>query len=489
MFLCYLGGLLMRLGIVFASLLLLSSQALAQLLLDRQKLHKTAQDEFFSTHFFENGRGMTLSPDLSLFFGGLNKPLLPSLFVDPVVISRYGFIPGVQQRYMGVFEVQHKKMRLAVLGCTACHSGKAAGVLIPGLGNKTIDPYMIGKDLGKIQNVWGNLIQSKVDNDPDYKYVHEKAMNFASVIGNDKISNLTRGLVPDSVIKTFFYKDQNVPYGAEIQRTQVKVPFLWGFHVKRKVGVFADGSLNSESYAWAFGAELFASDSGEHLRASMPKLVHVVDNVLGNLLPPKYPFKIDAEKAARGATIAQNTCFKCHGAHVRDADGHPNYEPPVLIPHEFVMTDEQRLDYGNSKWVDLAEQGSVSDLIKFNRHLFNFGYFAPKLWGVWSRFPYLHNGSVPTIYDLLLPPEERPEFFSMTDAGEAYRFDKNKLGLTNYYPGSSAFKQAKNMAIKGNRSIYYIGREEHSNKGHYFSFMKSFTEDDRMNLIEYLKTL
>lgn len=410
---------------------LLSTAANAQLLIDRQKLHEVATDEFFSTHFFENGRGMTLSPDLSIFFGGLSKPLLPSLVVDPIIISRYGFIPGIKQRYMGVFEVEHKKMRLAVLGCTACHSGKAAGITIAGLGNKTIDPYMIGKDLKKIQSTWGSLIQTKIDNNPDYKYVHDKAMNFAKVIGDDKISNLTRGLVPDSVIKTFFYKDQGVPYGAEIQRTQVKVPSLWGFSEKRKVGVFADGSLNSDNYAWAFGAELMASDSGDHLRASMPKIIHVVDNVIGNLLPPKYPFALDPEMAERGKAIVQSTCFKCHGNHNRDSDGFPIYEVPKLIAQEFVMTDPQRLDYGNSLWVDLAETGSIGDLIKFNRDLFNYGYFAPKLWGIWSRFPYLHNGSVPTIYDLMLPPEERPTFFSMQDAGEAYRFDKVKLGLTN----------------------------------------------------------
>lgn len=467
----------------------LSSLAQAQLLIDRQKQHETASEEFLNTHFFENGRGMTLSPDLSIFFGTLKKPAFPSLFVDPVVVKRYGFIQGDKQRYMGVFEVEYKKMRLAVLGCTACHSGKAAGVLIPGLGNKTIDPYTIGKDLKKIQKTWGALIQTKTANNPDYKYVHEKAMNFAQVIGDDRISNLTRGLVPDSVIKTFFYRDQGVAYGAEIQRTQVKVPSLWGYAVKRKVGVFADGSLNAENYAWSFGAELMASDSGEHLRASMPKIIHTVDNVIGNLLPPKYPFEIDTTAAERGKAIAQNTCFKCHGSHNRDTEGFPIYEVPTLIPNEFVMTDPQRLDYGNSLWVDLAEQGSVGDLIKFNRDLFNYGYFAPKLWGIWSRFPYLHNGSVPTIYDLMTPPEERPTFFSMQDAGEKYRFDKFKMGLTNYYPGDAAYKQAKAAAINGNRNIYYTGRPEHSNQGHYFSFMKNFTEQDRLDVIEYLKTL
>jgi mono/diheme cytochrome c family protein len=379
-------------------------------------------------------------------------------------------------------------MDLAVLGCTACHSGRAAGILIPGLGNKTIDPHAIGKTVKKAQSVWQHLIAGKIKNDPNYAYVHEKAMNFATVLADEDISNLTRGLVPDSVIKTFFYRDQGVPYGPEIERTQVKVPSLWGFAEKRKVGVFADGSLNSQNYAWAFGAELMASDSGEHLRASMPKLKHVVDNVIGKFLPPKYPFEIDQELAAKGKVLVENNCFECHGNHNRDPEGIPIFEPPELVLHDLVNTHPQRLDYGNSKWVDLAEQGSVSDLIKFNRHLFGYGYFAPKLWGIWSRFPYLHNGSVPTLHHLLLPPEKRPTVFDMEDAGELYRFDKNYVGLRTYRnPAMIAAKEWD--AERGDRNIYWIERPEHSNQGHYFDFMENWTYDDRAAVVEFLKTL
>jgi hypothetical protein len=459
----------------------------AQELIDREALNEKAGEEFLSTHFFENGRGMTISPDLSIFFGGLKKNS-SSLLVDSIISKRYGFNEGKKQRYVGVFEVQYKGMDLAVLGCTGCHSGKAAGIIIPGLGNKTIDPYLIGKDLLKTQGIWQNFIQDKISEDKDYAYVHEKAMNFAKVLANDDISNLTRGLVPDSTIKTFFYKDQGVPWGPEIERTQVKVPSLWGFKEKREVGVFADGSLNSNTYAWAFGAELFASDSGDHLRASLPKLKHVVDNVLGNLLPPKFPFEIDQELALKGKPLVENTCFRCHGQHKRDPEGFPIYEAPKLIPHHMVETDEQRLDYGNSIWVDLAEQGSVKDLIQFNHDFFGYGFFAPKLWGIWSRFPYLHNGSVPSLYHLLVPPEERPVVFDMEDAGEAYRFNKSIVGLTIYH-NPVMINIKTHEAQDGDRNLYYTERPEHSNKGHYFSFMDEYTEDDRMAIIEYLKTL
>ncbi len=460
--------------------------AQAQALLDRQALSQKAGEEFLQTHFFENGRGMTISPDLSVFFGGLTKQ--PSLLQDPIVIKKYGFLPGEKQRYVGVFDVKYKNMNLAVLGCTGCHSGRAAGITIPGLGNKTIDPYTIGKTLVKAQKVWKHFIADKIANDPDYAYIHSKAMIFAETLANPDVSNLTRGLVPDSVIKTFFYRDTGTPWGPEIERTQVKVPFLWGFAEKRKVGVFADASLNSENYAWAFGAELMASDSAEHLRASMPKLKHVIDNQVAHFLPPKYPFEIDQALALKGQKLVENNCYECHGNHNRDPEGFPIYEPPQLIPHDLVKTDPQRLDYGNSLWVDLAEKGSLSDLIKFNRPWFGFGYYAPKLWGVWSRFPYLHNASVPTLYHLLLPPEDRPKVFSMEDAGELYRFDKLYGGLTTYRNPVMIETQIL-KAENGDRDLYWIEREEHSNQGHYFDFMENFGYDDRMAVIEFLKTL
>ncbi|MEM7647424.1 MAG: hypothetical protein AAF203_10980, partial [Pseudomonadota bacterium] len=402
--------------------------------------------------------------------------------------KRFGFIRGTKQKYVGVFGIEYKGIELAVLGCTGCHSGRAAGITIPGLGNKTIDPYQIGKDLIRIQSVWQVAIQDKIKKNPDYAYIHSKAMNFARVLSNSDISNLTRGLVADSLIKTFFYKDQGVPWGAELKRMQVKVPFLWGFAEKRPEGVFADGSLNSENYAWAFGAELMASDSGEHMRASLPKLRHLVDNVIGHLQPPKYPFEIDQEKALRGEKLVQKNCFGCHGSHKRDSDGFPIYEAPRLVDQAYVGTDDHRLDYGNALWVDLAEQGSVSDLIFFNKSLFNYGYYAPKLWGVWSRFPYLHNGSVPTLYHLMLPPKERPEVFSMEEAGEKHRYDKKWGGLTTYR-SSLVIAAKKAQALLGDRDLYYIERPEHSNRGHYFQFMESFTREDRLSVIEYLKTL
>jgi hypothetical protein len=451
----------------------------------RLDLHNKARVEFFNTHFFENGRGATLTPNLSLFMNGVNRSQgnRRGSILDKTIARRYGFIYTPEKKYMGVFAEKYKGMEVGVLGCTACHSGKAAGIIIAGLGNKTIDVRKIGNDLLKIQKVLKPFRNSS----EDFRYIYDKSLNFAQVISDQAIGNLTRGLVPDSVIKTFFYKDRGLPYPKDMPRLQVKAPHLWGFKEKRPAGIFYDGIANGETYAWMFGAELFASDSSEHLRVIMPKLIHMADNVLGNLLPPKYPFKIDEHRANKGRSLVVKNCFGCHGDHDRDINGLPLYTAPKVIPLHKIQTDSERMLGFDTKLEKLVDEGSLKDLLFFNKENIGKGYFAPKLWGIWSRFPYMHNASIPSLYQIFLKPSERDEIFYMQDAGEEYRFDKSYVGLKSY--DKKDYKKALRKAKKGNRDIYYTKRMGQSNQGHYFGFMDNLSHDNRMDMIEFLKTL
>jgi hypothetical protein len=54
-----------------------------------------------------------------------------------------------------------------------------------------------------------------------------------------------------------------------------------------------------------------------------------------------------------------------------------------------------------------------------------YGYVSPPLDGIWLRAPYLHNGSVPTLRDLLNSPNERPQSFR----GGYDVFDSVKVGF------------------------------------------------------------
>lgn len=103
------------------------------------------------------------------------------------------------------------------------------------------------------------------------------------------------------------------------------------------------------------------------------------------------------------------------------------------------------------------------------------GYKARPLTGIWATAPYLHNGSVPTLYDLLRPPAERPRSFYLgTD-----RFDARNVGFETERAADNSFEfrshDAQGRIIWGN-----------FNGGHSFG---DYGEAERRALVEYMKTL
>jgi len=93
-------------------------------------------------------------------------------------------------------------------------------------------------------------------------------------------------------------------------------------------------------------------------------------------------------------------------------------------------------------------------------------YFAASLNGVWARSPYLHNGSVRTIRELLTSPTQRARTFHRG----SHVFDEKELGYTD--EGAYLF----DTSVSGN-----------SNSGH--NYGTKLSETEKRDLIEFLKTL
>ena len=78
-------------------------------------------------------------------------------------------------------------------------------------------------------------------------------------------------------------------------------------------------------------------------------------------------------------------------------------------------------------------------------------YRARPLDGVWAMAPYLHNGSVPSLYWLLRPADERPKKFCLG----AQDYDPRRVGFPadpSCAPGETLFSETDDMGrrIKGN---------------------------------------
>lgn len=465
--------------------LIISASVFATNLDVRLQRDQHAKDTLKKLNFFKKGRGMVISPDLINMYDILKKTGI-GLSTNGLLNQRWG-LNVINNDVQGLYSIPYKNMNMGVLGCVACHSGRAAGEYIIGLGNKNIDVGQVGKDAYLAELIWG---MAPRPNKPEFREIHNRALHFTKILKNDNINNLTQGLVPTSLVKTWFYEIQGVEIPKKFGRGQVKVPHLWGYGKKRVSGSFWDGFANGVLPGWAVAVELRGGQSVENVRSYLDK-VHYAEDMLSDLLPPKYPFEVDQTSAARGKAFFNKTCSKCHGVHERDQDGLPIYEESKLIPWKVVKTDEERLDFVTEEFLKLIDTNPLNDIMQYMDHGDKGkGYVAPRLWGVWSRFPYLHNGSVPTLYDLLSPASERPVVFSLERSGDRDRFDEEKFGLkVNRDISSRDYKKMLRTGKRGKRSIYYTKRMGHLNVGHEFKFYNQLDHETKRDLIEYLKTL
>ncbi len=449
-------------------LLLITSIAFAQ---SRQERATTAADAFLNLNFYYKGRGMSVSPDLIKLYDSLNKMGLSTGELGPLY-QRWGMVVQKSGNVRGLFSEPYEGMQVGVLGCVACHGGKAAGQYIVGLGNKNIDVGQIGSDAVLAMKMWGALPHRN----PKFKELHERALSFTKGLSDPKITNHTQGLVPTSFIRSWFYKVKGEPIPQDFLKGLVKVPHLWGYGEKKKSGLTWGGEGNGDLGGWIPAIELSAGQSVENVREYFGEKVKHTEEIFESFLPPKYPFAVDATKAANGEKIFVKSCQGCHGTYNRDFEGLPIYDSPKLVPLRVVKTDSDRLDAMNDDLIQHIDTNPLNEYIQVWKHA-EPGYVAPKLWGIWARFPYLHNMSVPTVYDLLSDPATRPKQFSMKNAGERDRFDEVRLGLTIIKKDS------------WKRRLYDTTRKGSSNQGHYFESFKTFTHENKLELIEYLKTL
>ncbi len=440
--------------------------------------------ELMQLDFFEGGRGMHLSP------GILNKldqlrDVIGGTRADESLLRTLTRRWGLQEHQgeiIGIKTVKYKSLHVGVLGCVACHSGKAAGQHIVGIGNKNIDPGRIGIDGVRIEKRFKTLTDALVrthllKKSKTWSGLEDRSIRLMEKLADPRMSALTQGLVPVSLVGSWFYEmDQaQVPDHGHIGA--VKVPSWFGFEKKLEAGQFADGIGRGHPPGWIIGVEITSGQTPDQVRAYFGKVERAA-SLISSLTPPPYPFSIDRPRADRGKAIFDRTCAKCHGSYTFQPDGKPVYEVPKFIPLEKIGTDPDRLDYVTPDFLTRVLRSPLQDLIQLSEEAGQRKYIAPRLHAIWARFPYLHNGSVPTLRDLLEKASDRPVRFSLKDAGERYRFDPVRMGLTRVDVATSNAPD---------RSIYDTRLHGQSNRGHEkFIDLDPLEKDE---IVEYLKTL
>jgi mono/diheme cytochrome c family protein len=212
-------------------------------------------------------------------------------------------------------------------------------------------------------------------------------------------------------------------------------------------------------------------DSALGLMGAEPKdkqdfLSHIdwLVDYLKNKPAPKYPFPIDAARAARGKAVFDANCAACHAS----------ARTGTIVPLAEIGTDRGRIDTWNKRAAIEANK-VVKDMGIERKGLVEAeltGYVAQFLDGIWLRAPYLHNGSVPSLVDMLTPPEQRPQVF-----WRGYDvYDPIKVGFVVQGPEAERAGTPLDTRLRGN-----------GNGGHPFGATLPATQ--KTDLLEYLKTL
>jgi mono/diheme cytochrome c family protein len=247
------------------------------------------------------------------------------------------------------------------------------------------------------------------------------------------------------------------------------LPSIWNQGQREGMWLHWDGNNNSvqernRSAAFGTGAIPPTID-----RASMKKM----ELWLKDAAPPKYPYPIDTALAQRGAPIYASLCADCHGKSGTDFAG---AQVGQVTPIELIGTDRHRLDSYSEELTanqNLLYAGYPDDRFKHFRK--TYGYANQPLDGLWLRAPYLHNGSVPTLRDLLNPAKQRPMKF--------YR------GYDVYDPKNVGF--LSDVETEGAKKYFAFDTTEPGN-GHFGHEGKVYGTElsaaDKDALIEFLKT-
>lgn len=197
--------------------------------------------------------------------------------------------------------------------------------------------------------------------------------------------------------------------------------------------------------------------------------------------PPPFPGPVDRERAAAGQRLFGERCAGCHGRY-DDSLERPELlaYPNVLVPQEKIGTDPARWQTVDPPLVAALDRSA------YGRHVStraSQGYVPPLLSGLWATAPYLHNGSVPTLWQLL-NPELRPTRFEVG----GHRLDYEQMGIAGRMAADGVYRYPEGYVPDSTPEIYDTREPGLSNRGHEGPF-RGLDEGQKRALLEYLKLL
>lgn len=378
-----------------------------------------------------------------------------------LTLSYYGLIPlpGDQNGKTDVLGYVSDDRGTWTMSCLACHGGKVAGRVIPGLPNSHTALQTLADDVRTVK-----IRQGKPLTHLDLGALQ---IPLGTTIGT------TNSVVFGIILGAYRNPDMTVDLQRKLpplMHHDMDAPPFW--NVRKKRSLYVDGFAPKTARP-LMQFIMLPRVTPEQLTEWEPEFADMLAWI-ESLEAPKYPFASDRTLAARGELIFNQNCARCHGTY--GAEG--KYDQKT-IPIAEVGTDSLRLKSLSPEHRTWMKVGWLSHFGKYAVESDPAGYVAPPLDGIWASAPYFHNGSVPTLWHVL-HPDARPTVWKRTEDG----YDQQRIGLE---VEEMAKIPATVKSPAHQRRYFETNRPGKSAAGH--RFPDSLSEDEKQAVLEYLKTL
>ena len=382
-----------------------------------------------------------------------------------------------------LFETPNGVEVVGGINCFGCHSSFLNGEFIVGLGNAFND---YTSDDGSVYSALNVLIKNTYGEDSPEWESYYRLGESSDVIG-PKIVLPFYGINPAMALEEAAVSRRDPETlqlqsmsSFEVSPTTIgsDVPPWW--HVKKKNALYYN-ALGRGDFAKLIMqicvVGVWDTDHATDIDSHFPDVLAYLESID----PPVFPDEIDETELEQGAVVFEQHCSGCHGTYHSD----PALEtyPNQLIAVEEVGTDpflakgyQQNpgfLEWLQSSWFTKGMQSA--DFIGVN------GYIAPPLDGIWATAPYLHNGSIPNL-EQLLNSRLRSSKWKRNFGSSAYDLD-----VVGWPTESLTEDEYQSLADDEKYSVYNTTIEGYSNDGH--TYGDALSDDERRSLISYLKSL
>ena len=427
----------------------------------------------------------------------------------------------IQGERMGVTIINDEKGEKLTFSCATCHATSLFGKQIIGLNNKrprTNEVFVMARKYLPLVHPWlFQLATGATKGETDiYRRLRKNVRSTGSIspiaLGVDTslaqvALSLAKRNEDDYITKNSMF--EKYPRFNELQKTPAdSKPAVW-WNLKYKTRWLSDGSIVQgnpifTNFLWnEIGRGSDMKEMEQWLKNNKQTVMELTTSVFNTPAPRWTDFfaanTIDVEKAKRGEKIYMTSCKRCHGVYEKGWSS-PNADKLTLeellrttkvkyhkkTPVKNVGTDPLRYE-GMKHFADDLNRLKISKWMK-TVVVPQEGYVPPPLVGIWARYPYLHNNSVPTLCDLLTPVSKRTKkFYQGTSVNPKTDFDFSCVGFPVGKKAPKSWTKSGDALIDTNRAgLQNIGHEKmlFNENGE-----EKYSLSEKMDLIEFLKTL